>query len=1415
MAEAVGLVAVTSSLITLSQGVHTSISKLREIKQPPGVIAELIAEINGLNALLKEIRQLALAETLDASVIRASLTPTLNEASMQATRLLENITSFTREPQLIAKRNSSRIASRWTRNRHKDQARQLLQQTRSLSSSLSLLATVSLQLQIGTEMKRNLELLASVASISRSETAQYYSSMDTADKIRLEIDEITRKTDQDGRAPTKLRIGNTKIDGETKISYTVHRQPKWVPLLLGNLSLTVDDWVTLRAIDSKSSLISDRCSQWSVRYVLPQWLAGYAMEFMTRPSLTNTVSFAFRLFKVSQSDRPIWRAIRHGNVEWLAQALSRGEWAPSDVLMTRRRDYSVDPLSYAVECSQPQVGKRMMQFGEQGSGRDFCAPNCASHKILFRSVATLEELHFLEDLVTDQEYDGLYLFQPQSNFVLYEGSPPSIAKESSRQWGYSPIHLAVVNSNFEILTQIAEGKADVDSRDEFGNTPLHLVMSASEFDASMAEALLDLGADVDSQDLLGRTPLHSALARGCLQSARLLLKNGANPNMRDELFGETPLNYLVSKFPASSSDHAALTLLCSFGADLDLPDYAGATPVMNAIKNPGGTTFFKSLVEYGARLDKTDNTGKSLLDMAVVWADVELIQYMGALRMWSYNDFRQSLRYLEYRTPASSWATTRHRGDLGEMALIQLVEPGRDISPNDEYQDSEIRNRSALESVSPAVDTSALDEERYSESQHEETLSKRTSPRRTHSMHLNDSKAPTVYEEDAKELQDDQNFHDAKEFQDTYSDIESEELTIPNSRTHITAASSITQSNNPASLQSQLQDFMSLLELPSGIRSILDSAPENSFISLSSFQRFANMVFVQFGMEFSGEHKDQSEAAAFLLRYSYVISSTVVLSTIQGANVKSPMKRAFLMNGNTPGLKLPDSDTLSGDWLFEFTVTNDPQLREWKSQLAAVNNGDTLTPGLDTDLDGFVDFGTPELRSLILSSQAFHRLRNRFQKFVHPEFFESAQYFLAHFNSADSDLQRRLTSFVAELSESKPPKLEVDLRPQTSRFDAVKLATEELTNMSWSWWPFSKPQRPLRSGQVRMSWTCDCGRSRSENVPREFGTFLATLIKQQANSSGQSGDPGQTPSSARNQISANKSPASSQSIGGGKGLKTRRNDAFTDDDNVHRSDGKASEPDGPREKWIFLMAKSTQLNLHQIDAKLHSGETFADALRQGYCRLRGRWKSLFGIDIFSHCDFVKFEKYIAEHYSNRGIGVPGSDIREYDFQPKPGDTLFADPPISPEHFKHIFYDCTGYYNRDGSKISQAVLTQDDSSNIFKKSISKVRFLFARRGRFPSKTVAKIPQRLSYFDEKGDNEEVFWGLLAREERSALRVCMWALIIFSPSIAFSFIYLFGKMDVDLQNATTLFAITLTIFGTFISFLLKDGGSGKNRG
>lgn len=87
---------------------------------------------------------------------------------------------------------------------------------------------------------------------------------------------------------------------------------------------------------------------------------------------------------------------------------------------------------------------------------------------------------------------------------------------------------------------------------------------------------------------------------------------------------------------------------------------------------------------------------------------------------------------------------------------------------------------------------------------------------------------------------------------------------------------------------------------------------------------------------------------------------------------------------------------------------------------------------------------------------------------------------------------------------------------------------------------------------------------------------------------------------------------------------------------------------------------------------------------------------------------------------------------------------------------------------------------------------------------------KMPKRDRLVDEEAEfsedqDVEVFWGLVAREQRSALRVAIYMLLGLGPSLWFMFQWLFGwGHDGDLQDATVPLMFSATMLGILWAFV-----------
>ena len=134
----------------------------------------------------------------------------------------------------------------------------------------------------------------------------------------------------------------------------------------------------------------------------------------------------------------------------------------------------------------------------------------------------------------------------------------------------TPMHVAALAGQADILSLLLEHGVDIDCRETFGQTPLHSASWLGEVEAG--QFLLDHGADIDAQDDNGWTPLFSAAIKAQVEFARMLLERGAAIDARNTS-GETALHQAVM-----GGDIPTVRLLVEQGADVEACDESGKTP---------------------------------------------------------------------------------------------------------------------------------------------------------------------------------------------------------------------------------------------------------------------------------------------------------------------------------------------------------------------------------------------------------------------------------------------------------------------------------------------------------------------------------------------------------------------------------------------------------------------------------------------------------------------------------------------------------------------------------------------------------------------------------------------------------------------------------------------------------------------
>jgi ankyrin repeat protein len=173
------------------------------------------------------------------------------------------------------------------------------------------------------------------------------------------------------------------------------------------------------------------------------------------------------------------------------------------------------------------------------------------------------------------------------------------------KYGRTPLHYAAYCGDISAVVRLLRRGANPNAQDEIGQTPLHV---ASRFD--IAKLLLKHGADPNIRTKHdGRTPLHYVAAEGRLAVVGLLLKYGAYLDVRDS-YGKTPL-YL-----AVQNRHADVThYLLKKGANPNVRDERGETPLHIATYN-GEVVIAKLLLRYGADPNARDEKGRTPLHFA-------------------------------------------------------------------------------------------------------------------------------------------------------------------------------------------------------------------------------------------------------------------------------------------------------------------------------------------------------------------------------------------------------------------------------------------------------------------------------------------------------------------------------------------------------------------------------------------------------------------------------------------------------------------------------------------------------------------------------------------------------------------------------------------------------------------------------
>ncbi|MBO9699052.1 MAG: ankyrin repeat domain-containing protein [Sporocytophaga sp.] len=168
--------------------------------------------------------------------------------------------------------------------------------------------------------------------------------------------------------------------------------------------------------------------------------------------------------------------------------------------------------------------------------------------------------------------------------------------------GNSALHYSLSNYGHckNVNMFLTRKNIDVNLRNKASQTPILLTL-----DNNYIIKLIALGADVNVQDYSGKTPLHYACSKNDPELVDLLLSKGANVNIKDSL-GFTPLISCFKEVTWPSFNGPAIGACGTYYLTSNRPHRVASYKII------------KALLEKGAKINESDNEGRSALNYAIL-----------------------------------------------------------------------------------------------------------------------------------------------------------------------------------------------------------------------------------------------------------------------------------------------------------------------------------------------------------------------------------------------------------------------------------------------------------------------------------------------------------------------------------------------------------------------------------------------------------------------------------------------------------------------------------------------------------------------------------------------------------------------------------------------------------------------------
>ncbi|KAI1659491.1 ankyrin repeat-containing domain protein [Daldinia decipiens] len=192
--------------------------------------------------------------------------------------------------------------------------------------------------------------------------------------------------------------------------------------------------------------------------------------------------------------------------------------------------------------------------------------------------------------------------------------------------GRTPIYEAVRNQDEGLVKLLLERGADVNVQTTQGLIPLHVASSSTPITQLLVEKTNDLNLKNDS----GLTQLMFLASKGWTASVKVLLEHKADTEIEVDRTATNWVGYTAISFAAFYNHPETITLLASYGANLNHKESIGLNPLHLAIDGIDGIEggCLQALMEFRTRIDidQVDNAGETALGLAAFENELKPIQ---------------------------------------------------------------------------------------------------------------------------------------------------------------------------------------------------------------------------------------------------------------------------------------------------------------------------------------------------------------------------------------------------------------------------------------------------------------------------------------------------------------------------------------------------------------------------------------------------------------------------------------------------------------------------------------------------------------------------------------------------------------------------------------------------------------------